>query len=675
MSALWWRWRDRLGLRRRGADLRVRLLWLAMLPVLLFAAVWGTYVIQQRADDLQAQLQQRAELLARQLAVAADYGLFSMNIDALYSLAQGVARENSVRAAAVFGANREMLAVYPANPEPGRALPAGFQSLLARSVQQGHAAITDHAESSIAHLEPVRSPVVRLDDLPQEGLDLAAASVRGYVIVAVDTRSVQSELLVFGLKVIALLAGVLGSAWFMVRRFSSRIDNRIQSLVQAAHAIGAGQGGVRVPASRIPSFDRLARGINLMARQLEHSRSQLEQRVEQATLALREQRDAAQQANHDKTRFLAAASHDLRQPMHALSLLVAALKQERHAAEQASLLERIDNTSQAMSALLNALLDISRLDAGGVKVQMTGFDLYPLLLRLRDMYEEAARRRHIELLVLPAHGEVCSDPMQLERMLGNLLSNALRYTPEGGRVVVLPRRRNRGGYQIQVRDNGPGIPVESQASIFQEFVQLHNPQRDRSQGLGLGLAIVQRLALLLGHEIGVRSAPGCGSTFHVDVAGPPSAVSASAAPIPQLVATRQAGSGPTAELGGCRVLLVEDDAMVRDSYTRLLALWGCAVQVYPSGDRAMEAFQRGAPCPDLVVSDHRLGGETDGRQLIAWLQGHCPRPPGAVLVTGDTEDAALRELDSPGFRLMFKPVRPAELHAALLELWRESRQG
>lgn len=674
MSVLVARWRIRLGLGRLGADLRVRLLWLAMLPVLMFAIAWGIYVIRQRAEDLEARLQQRAELLARQLAVAADYGLFSMNVDALSSLAQGVAREDSVIAATVLDSNLEVLAIHPSAQGRLQTLSPALRSMLEWSVQHGHSAVTEHADERIAHLEPVRSPAVQVEDMPQERLYMPGAGVRGYVIVEVGTRAIQRELLAFGFKVIALLVGVLTSAWIMVRRFSSRIDRRIQILIQAAHAIGAGQGGVRVRASGIPSFDRLAHGINLMAKQLEHSRSQLEQRVEQATLALREQRDAAQEANQAKTRFLAAASHDLRQPMHALSLLVAALKQERRPTEQENLLERIDSTSQAMSALLNALLDISRLDAGGVKVQLSSFDLYPVLLRLRDMYEEAAQRQGIDLLILPAHGHVYSDAMLLERMLGNFLSNALRYTPAGGRVVLLVRRKSTGQYQIQVRDNGPGIPQKSQSIIFQEFVQLHNPQRDRSQGLGLGLAIVQRLALLLWHEVGVRSAPGCGSTFYVNVARaePPQAVPAS--PHSHVVATTDAGSGTQSELSGCRILLVEDDAMVRDSYSRLLELWGCEVQLHSSGDSALAEFGRTGSCPDLIISDHRLGGQIDGRQLIAALQESCTNKPGAVLVTGDTEAPALRELASPRVRLMFKPVRPVELRAALLELWLESRQ-
>lgn len=657
--SVWRRWLRRLT--SRGMDLRGRLIWLAMLPVLVFAVVWGVYVIRQRAADLEAQLQQRAQLLARQLAVAADYGIFSFNQAALDNLAQGVARESSVVAATIVDADRQVLAFHRV---PGTGIPSHpdrLQAMLEASVRSGGGSVSDKNAEWVAHLEPVRSPLLVVDDLPEPSSAPRSAAQLGYAIVEVSTRSINAELFDFGLRVMALLAGVLLSGWVMARRFSAGIDQRIQAVVQAAQKIGAGQVGIRLISSRIPSFDRLAQDINSMAGQLEQSRLRLVQRVQEATQALREQRDAAQQANRDKTRFLAAASHDLRQPMHALNLLVEAMKQEGRDEERARLLERIVATSQAMSGLLNALLDISRLDAGGVHFQPTEFELQPLLRRLRDTYEGQAERRGIALVIHGSRACVRSDPMLLERILGNFLSNALRYTPPGGCVLLAVRSRG-ADCLVQVRDNGPGIAPESQAAVFQEFVQLHNPQRDRSQGLGLGLAIVQRLAQLLDHPVGLRSCVGHGSTFYIQVPR----CETPQEPLSVHSAAVQAAPG----LSGCRILLVEDDALVRESYERLLALWGCDTRAHADADAVLAALENEAWQPDLIVTDHRLGGRLNGAQLVDVLRHRLATPLSAVIMTGDTEDAALCQISAEHLRVLYKPVKPAELRQVLLQLWR-----
>jgi signal transduction histidine kinase len=656
------------GLALRHMELRGRLMWLAMLPVLVFAVVWGIYVIRQRDADLAAQLQQRAQLLARQLAVAADYGIFSFNQAALDNLAQGVLRESSVISATIIGADGQVLATRHAQAQ-GKAIPPGtLQSMLEASRRSGGGGVSEQNAQWVAHLEPVRTPLLVVDDLPEPSLPQRSDTLHGHAIVQVSTHSIQTELFEFGSRVMVLLAGVLLSGWVMARRFSNNIDQRIQAVVQAAQKIGAGHIGIRLPASTIPSFARLSQDINSMAGQLEQSRQRLEQRVHEATQALREQRDAAQQASRDKTRFLAAASHDLRQPMHALNMLLEAMKQESRPDERAKLLERIEASSQAMSALLDALLDISRLDAGSVRFQLGPFELQPLLRRLRDTYESEAERRGIALVVHGSRAWVRSDPMLLERILGNFLSNALRYTPVGGCVLLAVRTRGENCV-IQVRDNGPGIALQEQASVFQEFVQLHNPQRDRSQGLGLGLAIVQRLAQLLHHPVGVRSCVGSGATFHIqlprcEVAAPPPTPPSGP---PWNGASTQASAG----LDGCRILLVEDDALVRDSYARLLQLWGCDARVHANADSVFAALGQDGWRPHLIVTDHRLGGALNGRQLIDALRHRWGADLPAAIMTGDTEDADLGRAGTDQLRVLYKPVKPNELRQVLVQLWRE----
>ena len=278
-------------------DLRGRLMWLAMLPVLVFAVVWGSYVIRQRDADLAAQLQQRAQLLARQLAVAADYGIFSFNQAALDNIALGVLRESSVISATIIAADGRVLATRHA-PAQGQAIPPGqLQAMLEASRRGGGGGVSEHNAHWVAHLEPVRTPLLDVDDLPEAAHPQRHAPPQGHVIVQVSTRSIRTELFDFGLRVMVLLAGVLLSGWVMARRISTSLDQRIQAVVQAAQKIGAGHIGIRLPASAIPSFARLSQDINGMAEQLEQSRQRLEQRVLEATQALREQRDAAEQAN------------------------------------------------------------------------------------------------------------------------------------------------------------------------------------------------------------------------------------------------------------------------------------------------------------------------------------------------------------------------------------------
>lgn len=651
-------------------DLRGRLMWLAMLPVLVFAVVWGVYVIRQRAADLEAQLQQRAQLLARQLAVAADYGIFSFNQAALDNIAQGVVRESSVIAATITANDGRVLASHYAPGQEEGASPDRLRAMLEAFRRNGGDGVSEKNAEWIAYLEPIRSPFLVIDDLPDQAAPPPGDTVQGHAIVQVSTRSIRGELYDFGLRVMALLAGVLLSGWIMARRFSASIDRRIQAVVQAAQKIGNGEVGIRLHPSHIPSFDRLSQDINSMAGQLEQSHLRLEHRVQEATQALREQRDAAQQANSDKTRFLAAASHDLRQPMHALNMLVDAMKHTDHENERIRLIERIEATSQAMSDLLDALLDISRLDAGGVSFQLQAFEIQPLLLRLRDTYEGQAERRGIALVVHSTRACVRSDPLLLERILGNFLSNALRYTPAGGCVLLAVRKRA-GNILIQIRDNGPGIAPESQQAIFQEFVQLHNPQRDRSQGLGLGLAIVQRLAQLLDHPIGVRSCMGHGSNFYIRVpqcAFPqePAQPGALAGYVPQATPSLAPG------LDGCRILLIEDDAMVRESYTHLLQLWQCETRAHAGSDTALADTHLQAWRPQLIITDHRLEGALNGRQLIEALRRQLGTHLPAIIMTGDTEDPTLRQAGTDNLRILYKPVKPAELRQILLQLWRQA---
>ncbi len=371
--------------------------------------------------------------------------------------------------------------------------------------------------------------------------------------------------------------------------------------------------------------------------------------------SLTAQKDALDEANRAKTRFLAAASHDLRQPMQAITLLVESLQERSREPATRAIVESIRSSVGTMAALLNAILDISRFDAGTVRPERSHFALGPILERLRHAHAEAAKHKGLRLRVVRSSVVVETDAVLLYRILSNLVANAVRYTERGG--VVVGCRRHAQGVSIEVWDSGPGIDEAQQREIFREFVQLGNPQRDREQGLGLGLAIVERTSRLLGHRLELRSRPGKGSMFALHVGyGDPAQVRVSAA----------AGAEP---LKGCVVLVVEDQREVRAAMALLLTGWGCVVHVADSGSDARDQIARLGEAPDIVIADYRLPGEQDGVAVLDDIRRRFPGS-GGILVSGDIGPEALRRAQDSGYTLLHKPLRPARLRALMGNLWR-----
>ena len=642
------------------SSLRWRLLWLSMLPLMLFAVIWLSYALLQRYSDLSSQLEQRAELLARQMAVASDYAIFAQNILVLQNITAAVVKEPEVTLAGVFDSHLQPLSVsttQSATGETTASLPQPQIQTIERSDQPRMTRLSDRL---LRYIQPIASVGLEIDELAKSAA--APSAIRGYAVVEISFDSVYTELLKFLAGVLLILASFLFIAWSVASRFSAQLDKSFQSMADAAKKIGAGETQVRLGRSHIKVFDRLARDLNLMAERLEFAQRDLEQKVDNATQALREQKEAAERANSAKSRFLAAASHDLRQPMHALSLLVSAAQLETDPAAQGHIIRRIENGTAALSDLLNSLLDISRLDGGGVEVRQEDFALESLMHRLQDTYQSLAEEKGLELVIRPTKACTHSDPALLERILGNLLSNAIRYTPSGGAVYVAVRPRGQD-WLIQVRDNGPGIAIKDQETIFQEFVQLSNPQRDRSLGLGLGLAIVQRLIKLLGHQIEVRSLPGQGATFGLRI---PRASLGDAG----LTTTDSTKATDPLQFDGLRILVVEDDELVRQSFAGLLGMWGARVDVFAQADAALEHLQNHGGQPQLIITDHRLGGDKNGLELARAIAHQQGRPVSTLLITGDTENEILRHLSDPHIQVLYKPVKPNVLMANINRLLR-----
>ncbi len=368
----------------------------------------------------------------------------------------------------------------------------------------------------------------------------------------------------------------------------------------------------------------------------------------------RRAKDKAEEANLAKSRFLASASHDLRQPVHALGMFVGALRSREMDDQARRLVDQIDRSIASLDSLFGSLLDISRLDAGVIQPRTQVFAIRPLLERIcRDEAPEAARKG-IELRLVPCRLAVESDPVLLERILRNLVSNAVRYT-ESGRVLVGCRRGAR--LAIEIWDTGCGIAPDAQERIFEEFYQEGNPERDRARGLGLGLAIVRRLTGILSMPLRLRSTPGRGSVFSISVplaAGVPFEVAAADAP---------------PRLGDARfILVVDDEIAVQSAMTSLLVSSGHEVIVAGSCEEMLARIADCHAVPDLIVSDYRLRAGENGIATIQRLRSEFNEDIPAILMTGDTAPDRIREASESGCFLMHKPVPNAKLRAAIAHL-------
>ncbi|HXF46404.1 MAG TPA: ATP-binding protein, partial [Burkholderiaceae bacterium] len=356
-----------------------------------------------------------------------------------------------------------------------------------------------------------------------------------------------------------------------------------------------------------------------------------------------------------KSRFLAAASHDLRQPMHSLALFAEALQLQPLPEPARAIVGHMGESVRALAFELDQLLDISKLDAGIVKVKLEAVALRPLLERLTAQAAEAARAKGLAVeLECDATLAARSDVGQLERIVRNLLDNAVKYT-DRGRIRVSAEACG-DAVEIAVEDTGRGIAAHEQERIFEEFYQIDNPERDRQRGLGLGLAIVRRLAALLGTEVAVQSTPGAGARFAMRL------------PLHAQIADRP-DTGPI-DWRPLHVLVVDDEAAVRIAMRTLLEGMGCRVTTVGDTDESVAALAHGRP--DIVLADLRLRGSQTGIDAIAALRERAPGLP-AILISGDTDPQRLLQAHEAGFPLLHKPLSAQQLQQAITEALGDAR--
>ena len=395
-----------------------------------------------------------------------------------------------------------------------------------------------------------------------------------------------------------------------------------------------------------------------IALKLENDRLVNQLRAEsQRALAAQE---AAEQADRDKSRFLAAASHDLRQPLHAMGLFLESLQRSPLNDHQRTVLGHAHAASGAAAEMLTTLLDYSRLEAGVVKVRPDAFAVQPLLTALEQEFGVQADSAGLVYRTRETSAAAFADRSLVGLVMHNFISNALRYTARGGVLIACRTRGKR--LALEVWDTGAGIPPSQWDNIFKEFHQLGNPERDRRKGLGLGLAIVQRLAREMKTSVEVLSRPGRGSVFRLWLDRWQGALEDDTTPAPD-----------SGSLRGLKVLAIDDDEAVRTGMQSLLHSWGCLCITAESSADALECLED--ITPDLIITDFRLRHEETGKQVLQALRAYLGTPVPAIILTGDTSPQRLRDAQSTSALLLHKPVSTGQLRNAMVQLMAQPALG
>lgn len=624
-------------------NLRLRILAIALTPALVGLLLLTLYFSNRVLQEAEQALQTRGRDIARHLAAAAEYDYLLGNIVTLKRLLEYTAARPEVLTIGIMDKNGTWHVVTE-------------HALLLKPITWREGIYEQDLGGNRVFVHPMG-----VADLANTDPYLAATPHRhiaGQVVVVLSTASLEETrsnvLTGAGVLVVIFLPLVGAVAW----RMSHGLSSRLRALSHAVGRIADGQLTVRVEAASSGELGVLEQNINRMASALQEGCDGMERRIREATAELTAQKQAAETAVQAKSRFLAAASHDLRQPLHALTLLVAALKERLSSGETQQLVRHIETSALAMQELLNALLDLSRLDAGVVVAHPECFPLARVLQGIQRQFAPLAAEKGLVLQVRTTQSWSYSDPVLVERILINLVANAIRYTETGW--VSVGARLEGDGLRLEVWDTGPGIPKDYQDKIFEEYFQLVNPERSRDKGLGLGLAIVARLARLLGTPVNVYSEPGKGSCFSIrlPVCQPETRVEEAAAP---------AGSAEV-HLRHALVACIDDDLSILEAMVELLAGWDMEVAAGPDVAQVHADLIQLGRSPDVIVSDYRLAGGCSGMEAITSLRQAFGAQIPAVLITGDTAAETIQAIDASGLPVLHKPLRPAKLRAMLSHL-------
>lgn len=482
--------------------------------------------------------------------------------------------------------------------------------------------------------------------------------------VAAQRDSLNHALITLVLSL--LIAGIIG--WQAARWLSSPL----RRLVAAVQQLGHGDRPVVVEITDRTEIGQLQRGFNSAAAALFDMHREMELKIEHATQELAHKNAALEATNVAKARFLAAASHDLRQPLYALTLFSSALAVDEHDPIRLDRIAHIQESVQALDHLFSELLDLSRLETGTMQIEISEFPLDQVFDEVSRNFRMIAEQHGLRLVMRTTDVWIRSDRTMLARILNNLVSNALRYTREGG-VLVGARRRAGELVQVDVWDTGIGIATEHQSRVFEEFYRVenhHDPCYDDGprRGLGLGLSTVQRLAELIDTRVLLRSRPNHGSVFSFVL---PEAM-------PQQLPDTPGDLLP--DVSGMRVLVVDDEPAILSGIRYLLRSWGCEVATAEDSAQALEAVQEWRQPPDLVISDLHLHNGESGLDVLAALDDYYAQDRGKVsfqrlLITGETRRDRLSDIMEASIPILYKPVSPAQLRETMMAFWTASRNA
>ena len=656
--------------------------------MIVLAICMEFFFLRNHFAELDQSLIERGKLIASQFSSSSEYGVISNNQPFMQETAKVVLQQPDVRGLMILnaasnklfeagkfsGAAKNALADIPlaSSNHPNQTV-----SKLAHQVNQtqagqirepdnSSATIHNSDESLLIYQHIVPEKVLLDETLMDEYETMLPARKAGTVIIEMSlARTEQLKSKMFW-STITATAIFLVLILYAVHRTTHQITYPVSLLSNAVQKIGQGNLETRVAeSSRVAELDILAHGINQMTAKLQQESANLQYLVDERTAQAIEAQHVAEaaqreseRANTAKSRFLAAASHDLRQPIHAQGLFLDVLSRTELTAYQHELLSCARAASEASGEMLNTLLDFSRIEAGVVKPQIQSFLVQPLFNKIENEFASQADAKGLVYRSRETHLAVQSDPVLVELILRNLVSNAIRYTEHGGVLVACRRRGNQA--VLEVWDTGIGIEPAHQQEVFHEFHQLGNPERDTRKGLGLGLAISDGLARTLNHGLSLVSTALRGSVFRLALP-----IAVAALPVKETVLAR----GGTGTLKA-RILVIDDDEAVRAAMLHLLRNWGCECEAVESIEEAL-AMARAHP-PDVIVSDYRLREQRTGAEAIAAVRALLENTLPALLITGDTAPERLREAQASGIPLLHKPVSPSQLYRGLMEVLKEA---
>ena len=611
--------------RPRRASLVQRLFRLTAIPAAAGAVLLVAYLTQRQVGEIESLLRENAHSLSAQTAMLASEPLARVNRPELARIATSLLLLPNVERVRMIGGDGEVLATA------GDLVSARAEDLVTA---------TNAAMGPVGTRPPAAgTAMVGQVEIGMSSAPLASARHRARVAG--------------GVALLATLALCSLMSWWVARS----VGAPIKQLAEAVDRLGHGDLHLRVPVSERGEIGTLQKGFNVTAASLANAQQSMQAEIEQATAALAEKNHELEAANLSKSRFLAAASHDLRQPLHALTLFSAGLEHGEHDPARRERIARIQECVGSLDRLFTELLDLSRLDSGALKLAPVRFPLDKLFQEISQTFRPIAEDRELRLVLRKTGLWVDADRAMLSQVLNNLVSNAIRYTREGG--VLVGARRRGSQVRIDVWDTGIGIAPEHQAQVFDEFFQVSTGSQRASRGLGLGLATVKRLCQVMQVPIQLRSHPGRGTVFNLLLPG--------SAPVPSEPVAPPAGA--SVDLAGLPVIVIDDERAILDGIEWLMKSWGCDVRCAETIEQARALLAAGSAAPELLISDLRLREGHNGIEAIRQLRQDSRtcfgQEPAALLVTGETSPDRLREIAGAGVPVLHKPVLPERLREAV----------